>query len=594
MTAAAGRWWHDQVVYQIYPRSFADSNGDGIGDLPGITAHIGHLVALGVGVVWLSPVYASPMADNGYDISDYRAIAPEFGSLADFDALVAALHAAGIRLVMDLVVNHCSDQHAWFQEGRQFRDHPWHDFFIWGAPADDGGPPTNWEACFSGPAWSFNPPTGEYVLHLFSPQQPDLNWRSAALRAEVHDILRFWLARGVDGFRMDVINLISKPWQADGRLPDAPVVQPGPLQPAFALVVHGPQLMDHLQEMHSQVLAQRDLLTVGEAPLVTPAQARELTDPTTGVLGMVFQFEHMDLDSQPGGGKWALKPLHLPDLTASMQRWQDGLHSRGWNSLYLCNHDQPRTVSRWGDAGAWRVRSATAWATWLHGMQGTPYVYQGEELGMTNAPLASIADCRDIESINHFHTAVARGQAAEDVMHAIRAKGRDNARTPMQWDSSAHGGFSSATPWLAVNPNFTTINAAQARADAGSVFHHVRQLIALRRQHPVWAHGRTLQLLVDHPQVAAYLRVWGEQCLLVVCNLGGALQTVQLPPEAWLADVRLLLGNVGDVDGVAGVDGVEDGEGAVPLDQPITLQPWQAWIRSGSSASSCRTRPTAA
>jgi len=571
------RWWHDQVVYQIYPRSFADSNGDGIGDLPGILARLDHLVALGVGVVWLSPVYRSPMADNGYDISDYRDIAPEFGTLADFDALVAALHARGIRLVMDLVVNHCSDQHPWFAQGRQSRDHPWHGYFIWGEPAGDGGPPNhppnNWEACFNGPAWTFNPPTGDYFLHLFSPQQPDLDWRCPALRAEVHNIQRFWLARGVDGFRMDVINLIAKPWGDDGRLPDAPVVQPGPVQPAFALVVHGPQLMAYLREMRAEVLSHHDLLTVGEAPLATPAQGREIIDPDTGALGMLFQFEHMDLDCQPGGGKWALKPLHLPDLKASMQRWQDALHGRGWNSLYLGNHDQPRVVSRWGDDGRWRVHSAKLLATWLHGQQGTPYIYQGEELGMSNTPLASIDDCRDIESINHFRAAVQRGQAPAEVMRSIRAKGRDNARTPMAWDASAHGGFSTGTPWLASNPNFTDINAAQARADGDSVFHHYRQLIALRRLHPVWLWGRTVQLLAEHEQVAAYLRVWQDRRLLVLCNFSAEHQCFDLPAEAVLQAPTLLLGNW-----------PAEGDGGASVPAHWRLRPWEARIYLGCAA----------
>ena len=541
---AAAPWWQDQTVYQIYPRSFADSNGDGIGDLPGITSRLGHLQALGVGVVWLSPVYCSPMADNGYDISDYRNIAPEFGTLADFDAMLAAMQARGIRLMMDLVVNHCSDQHPWFQQACLSRDNPFHDHFIWAEPGPGGGAPTNWEAAFNGPAWTFNPPTGEFYLHLFSPRQPDLNWRNPALRAEVHDILRFWLARGVSGFRMDVINLISKPWRADGGLPDAPVVQPGPLQPAFGLVVHGPQLLGWLREMKQAVLARHALITVGEAPLTTPAQGRELTDPASGALDMVFQFEHMDLDSQPGGGKWALKPLHLPDLKACLQRWQDALHGAGWNSLYLGNHDQPRPVSRWGDDTAWRLHSAKLLATWLHGLQGTPFVYQGEELGMTNMPFAHITDCRDLESINHFHSAVQqRGQDPAEVMRSIRAKGRDNARTPMQWDASANAGFSTGTPWLAVNPNHAQINAVQALADPDSVFHHYRQLIALRRTHPVWVHGRTVGLLADHPHIAAYLREGCGQRLLVVCNFSALAQRFELPHKLPAHGWQHLLGN---------------------------------------------------
>lgn len=563
MSAAPRRWWHDQVVYQIYPRSFCDSNGDGIGDLPGIVSRLDHLSALGVGVVWLSPVYCSPQVDNGYDISDHCNIAPEFGTLADFAALVAALHGRGIRLVMDLVLNHTSDQHPWFAQARRSRRDPLHDFYTWAEPGADGAPPNNWEAAFSGPAWTWNEATGEYYLHLFSPQQPELNWRSARLRAELHNILRCWLARGVDGFRLDVINLIAKPWTADGRLADAPVLQPGPLQPAFAQVVHGAALMGYLRALKAEVLAGHDLLTVGEAPLATPAQGRALTHPDSGALDMLFQFEHMDLDSQPGAGKWACKPLHLPDLKASMQRWQDALHGVGWNSLYLSNHDQPRPVSRWGDDGRWRVHSAKMLATWLHGLQGTPFVYQGEELGMTNAPLASIGDCRDLESINHYHAAVQRGQHPAQVMAAIRAKGRDNARTPMPWhggrpdggqdgaddaatggaNGAAQAGFTTGTPWLSLNPNFTEINAESARADADSVFHHYRQLIALRRQHPVWLHGRTVPLLAAHAQIAAYLRVWQDERLLVLCNFSAQPQHFELPAEAALTAATLLLGN---------------------------------------------------
>ena len=587
------------MVYQIYPRSFCDSNGDGIGDLAGILGKLDHLQALGVGVVWLSPIYRSPMVDNGYDISDYRDIAPEFGTLADFDALVAALHARGIRLMLDLVVNHCSDQHPWFLQACRSRDDPHHGYFIWAEPraaappgqaADPrtGGPPNNWEAAFGGPAWTFNVATGEYCLHLFSPQQPELNWRNPKLRAEVHDILRFWLARGVDGFRMDVINLIAKPCQPDGRLADAPVVQPGPTQPAFAEVVHSPKLLDYLRELRREVLDHHDLITVGEAPLATPAQGIELSDPQTGALDMLFQFEHMDLDCQPGCGKWALKPLHLPDLKHSMQRWQDALHGRGWNSLYLGNHDQPRPVSRWGDDGRWRVQSAKMLATWLHGQQGTPYVYQGEELGMTNMPFARIEDCRDIESINHYRAALQRGQQPAEVMTAIRAKGRDNARTPMPWSArpaaGPHAGFTAGTPWLALNPNFDQINAEQALADADSVFHHYRQLIQLRRQHPVWVHGRTLPLLAEHPQIAAYLRVWQGAQLLVVCNFSGQPQHFEAPvADAPTQSWQLLLGNwpVGPADS-------EDANGPAVAPRPdlpaFALRPYEARIYLGADA----------
>lgn len=423
--------WKRSVVYQIYPRSFCDSNGDGIGDLPGITSKLDHLQALGVQVVWLSPVYASPQDDNGYDISDYRAIAPEFGTMADFDAMLAAMHARGIRLVMDLVVNHSSDEHRWFQQARQSRDNPFHDFYIWREPSADGSPPTNWEAAFNGSVWEWNEPTGEYYLHMFSRKQPDLNWENPALRAEVYEVMRFWLDKGVDGFRMDVINMISKPWNADGSLPDAPVVRPGFLQPGFALSCNGPRLTEFLREMRREVLDHYDTLTVGEAPLATVAEGVALTHPDTGALNMLFQFEHMDLDSIGGHvvGKWALKPLDLRDLKRTMQRWQDALDGQGWNSLYLSNHDQPRPVSRFGDdSPEHRVTSAKLLGTWLHGLQGTPYVYQGEELGMSNVAFPSIDHYQDIETRNLWRTAVQeRGEDPAEVLRSIHAKSRDNA-----------------------------------------------------------------------------------------------------------------------------------------------------------------------
>lgn len=541
-------WWQHSVVYQIYPRSFSDSNGDGIGDIPGITARLDHLQALGVDVVWLSPVYASPNDDNGYDISDYRAIQPEFGTMADFDALLAGLHVRGIRLVMDLVVNHSSDAHHWFQQACRSRDNPYHDYYIWADPVD-GREPTNWESFFGGSAWTWNAPTGRYYLHLFSRRQPDLNWRNPRLREEVHALMRFWLDKGVDGFRMDVINLISKHGGADGRLPDAPVVRPGFLQPAFALTANGPRLPEYLAEMRREVLDRyldRDpdhpRLTVGECPGITPALARTLTDRNSGVLDMVFQFDHVDLDAEPGQGKWALKPLHLPDLKHSLARWQQALHGGGWNSLYWGNHDQPRCVSRWGsDDPAWREPAAKMLATCLHGHQGTPFIYQGDEIGMTNYPFGDIGQCRDIETLNHYRDAVGRqGQDPAVVMAAVRAKGRDNARTPMQWTDGPQAGFSTGQPWLAVHPNHRHVNAQAARADADSVFHHHRRLIALRRQWPVLVHGRFELLWPDHPEVYAYRRVWGDEQLVVICRFSpapGVLDTTGCD----LADAEVLL-----------------------------------------------------
>ena len=563
----ADRWWHNGVVYQIYPRSFCDSNGDGIGDLRGITSRLDYLQALGVQVVWLSPVYASPNDDNGYDISDYRAIHPEFGSMADFDEMLAAMHARGIRLMMDLVVNHTSDEHEWFRQARSSRDNPYHDHYIWAEPVD-GREPTNWESVFSGSAWQWNEPTGEYFLHLFSKKQPDLNWENPAVRAEVFEMMRFWLDKGVDGFRMDVINLISKHWGPDGRLPDAPVVRPGFLQPGFDLVVNGPRLQEFLLEMKREALAPYDTLTVGEAPAATTAVARMITDPQHGALDMLFQFEHMDLDTLPGHPKWVFRPLPLAELKRSMARWQGDLADTGWNSLYLSNHDQPRPVSRWGDDARWRVRSATMLATFNHGMKGTPYVYQGEELGMTNFPFEHIGQCQDIETLNMYREAVdGRGEAPEDVMRAVRVKGRDNARTPMQWTAGPQAGFTTGTPWLAVNPNHGEINAEAAMADAGSVWHHYRRLIALRRSEPALVHGRFAPLLEDHAQVWGCTRTLGDQRLVVLCNFSGEDAVFSLPDDlaqAWHQRGRVLIHNAGGAPALSGAQG--------------RLQPWEAVI----------------
>lgn len=543
---AASPWWKQSVVYQIYPRSFCDSNGDGIGDLPGITARLDHLQALGVDVVWLSPVYQSPNDDNGYDISDYRSIMSEFGSMADFDALLAAMHQRGLRLMMDLVVNHTSDEHAWFQEARKSRDNPYHDYYIWREPRADGSPPNNWEAAFQGSVWAWNEATGEYYLHMFSPKQPDLNWENPRVRAEVHELMRFWLDKGVDGFRMDVINMISKPWQADGRLPDAPVVREGFLQPGFALTCNGPRLLEFLGEMRREVLDHYDTITVGETPMATTRQGVEITHETNGALNMLFQFEHMDLDSVSGhiNGKWALKPLELRELKACLSRWQDALAGQGWNSLYLSNHDQPRPASRFGDDGPYRVESAKMLGTCLHFLQGTPYVYQGEELGMTNVRFASIDDYQDIETRNRYRVAVLeRGEDPAQVMAAIHAKGRDNARTPMPWDAGQNAGFSTGQPWLRLNPNYREVNAAQALADPDSVFHHYRRLIALRKTHPVIVHGRYQLLLAEHPEIYAYTRSLEGSRLLVLCNFSRGTPQFILPPEFAAGDHALLIAN---------------------------------------------------
>jgi oligo-1,6-glucosidase len=475
-TPTERQWWKTSVVYQIYPRSFCDSNGDGIGDLPGILSKLDYLVELGVDVVWLSPFYQSPNDDNGYDISDYRKIMTEFGTMADFDELLAAMHARGLKLVMDLVVNHCSDEHQWFVEACRSKDNPYREYFMWQPPAANGGPPTNWEAAFSGSAWELHEPTGEYYLHSFSKKQPDLNWPNPKVRTEVFELMRFWLDKGVDGFRMDVINMISKTpgW------PQAKVVKPGPWQPCWQFIVNGPRLLEYLGEMRREVLSHYDILTVGETPGVNPSHGIAMTDAVDGPLNMIFQFEHMDVDGR--GSKWNVVPFDLVKFKQIMTRWQDGLAGRGWNSLYLANHDQPRPVSRFGNDGEYRERSAKMLATMLHFQQGTPYVYQGEELGMTNVRFASIDAYRDLETLNMYAEAVGTfGKDPEDVMSAVYVKSRDNARTPVQWTAEAHGGFTTGTPWIAANPNYRTINAAAATADPDSVFHYYRRLIALRR-----------------------------------------------------------------------------------------------------------------
>src|SRR4051794_6546558 len=516
-------WFSSAVVYQIYPRSFADSDGDGIGDLGGIEQRLDYLQQLGVDVLWLSPIYPSPQDDNGYDISDYQDVDPTFGSLDDFDALLAAVHEHGMKLVMDLVVNHTSDEHPWFEESRASKDSPKRDWYWWRAE------PNDWRSFFSGSAWELDPQTGEYYLHLFSRKQPDLNWENPEVRQAVYAMMRWWLDRGVDGFRMDVINLISKP----PGLPDGD---------SAALNNCGPRIHEFLQEMHREVFAGRDaqLLTVGEMPGVTVEEATLFTDPARAEIDMVFQFEHVQLDQN--GRKWDLRALDLRELKAVMNRWQLGLAERGWNSLYWNNHDQPRAVSRFGDdSPEHRVRSAKALATVLHLQRGTPYVYQGEELGMTNTTFASLGDFRDIESLNHYAEAVAAGAAPAEVLAALRKMGRDNARTPMQWDASEHAGFTTGTPWIAVNPNHTEINAEAARADPDSVFHHYRRLIELRHTEPAVAHGDFTMRLPDDERVYAFTRRLGDVELYVLGNFSAA--EVEVPEAREWAEAELVLGN---------------------------------------------------
>jgi oligo-1,6-glucosidase len=524
--ANVDQWWRNAVVYQIYPRSFADSDGDGVGDLAGIESRLDYLADLGVDVIWLSPIYRSPQDDNGYDISDYRDIDPMFGTLADFDRLLAGVHDRGMKLIMDLVVNHTSDEHPWFVESRSSPDSPKRDWYWWRRGSGDGAP-NNWGSIFSGSAWERDTTTGEYYLHLFTRKQPDLNWENPQVRQAVHELMNWWLDRGVDGFRMDVINLISK----HAGLPDG-TVHPGDLygdgSPYYA---NGPRLHEFLREMDEAVFAGREaeLLTVGETPGVSVDQARLLTDPRRRELDMVFQFEHVELDQ--GSGKWDVRPLELVDLKGNLAKWQYGLADVGWNSLYWNNHDQPRIVSRYGDEDFW-YESATLLATVLHLHRGTPYVYQGEELGMTNYPFRDISEFRDVESLNHYRQAVAeQGLDPQSVMRSLRAMGRDNARTPMQWDDSPNAGFTTGTAWIAVNPNHTWINAASEIHDPGSVLAYYRRLIALRHDDPVLRDGEFELLLPDDPTIYAFTRTRPGSRLLVVANVSGESCTLPFEPE---------------------------------------------------------------
>lgn len=533
-------WWKESVVYQIYPRSFKDSDGDGVGDLRGIIHKLDYLKELGVDVVWLSPVYKSPNDDMGYDISDYRDIMDEFGTLANWEELVAGLHARGIKLVMDLVVNHTSDEHPWFVEARQSKDNPYRNFYIW-QTSKDGREPNNWRSFFGGSAWAHNKLTGEYYLHLFSRKQPDLNWEIPQVRREVYALMRWWLDKGVDGFRMDVINLLSK---APG-LPDAPVVTPDRYQWGGQYFVHGPRLMEFLQEMKQQALSTYDTLTVGETAGVTTAQAIELTNPQTGPLNMVFQFEHMNLDADPKAPLgWGWRRWDLLELKQIMTRWQKDLEGKGWNSQYLSNHDQPRQVSRFGDDDHYRVESAKLLATFLHLLQGTPYIYQGEEIGMTNIAFPSIEDYRDIWTLNAYREMVEeQGMDQQAFMELVHKKSRDNARTPMQWDNSANAGFTTGTPWIGVNPNYREINAAQALADSRSIFYYYQRLIRLRKANPVMVYGRYDLILDDHPEIYAFIRSLEDERLLVILNFTANTPVFALPDDLPADNPTLLIAN---------------------------------------------------
>lgn len=550
------RWWKESVVYQIYPRSFCDSNGDGIGDLNGITGKLDYLKELGIDVIWLSPVYKSPNDDNGYDISDYQNIMDEFGTMEDFDRMLATAHEKGIKIMMDLVVNHTSDEHKWFIESRKSTDNPYRDYYIWRPAKEDGSLPNNWGSCFSGPAWEYDKTTDMYFLHLFSKKQPDLNWDNPAVRQDVFDMMNWWLKKGVDGFRMDVISLISK----EPGLPDK---EPGINGYAtFNVSANGPHVHEYLQEMRQKALNNADTITVGECSGVTLEEAKKYARSDEKELNMVFQFEHMDVDSDEKAGKWTTRKMDLRNLKKILTRWQKGLQDIAWNSLYWENHDQPRSVSRFGnDSDEYREISAKMLATCIHMMQGTPYVYQGEELGMTNCPFNTLDNFRDLESINAFHELTEQGKMTEEnMMAAISYKGRDNARTPMQWDDSAYAGFSTATPWIMVNPNYTKINAKDQVNREDSVFKYYQKLIKLRHESELIVYGTYDLILDDDKDIYAYIRTLGDEKLIVYCNFSENTREVELPEE--FTNGKVLISNYIDAK----------------VNHKITLRPYEAIV----------------
>ena len=492
------QWWHSSVVYQIYPRSFNDSNGDGIGDINGIREKLDYLKELGIDVIWLSPVYKSPNDDNGYDISDYCDIMDEFGTMEDMDNLLKEANEKGIKILMDLVVNHTSDEHKWFIEAKKSKNNEYRDYYIWRDPVD-GHEPNDLGSTFSGSAWQYDETTGQYYLHLFSKKQPDLNWENEKVRNEVYKMMNFWVDKGIGGFRMDVIDLI-------GKFPDEMVTG------------NGPKLHDYLQEMNKAALEGNDLLTVGETWGATPEVAKLYSNPERKELSMVFQFEHIGLDQIEGKEKWDLKKLELLDLKKVLSKWQTELEGQGWNSLFWNNHDLPRIVSRWGNDKEYRVESAKMLATLLHGMKGTPYIYQGEELGMTNVRFEDINEYNDIESLNMYKDRLSKGYTHDEIMESIYAKGRDNARTPMQWDSTENAGFTTGKPWLAVNRNYDYINAKQCLEDENSIFHHYRKLIDIRKNNDTIIYGDYNLLCPEDKNIFAYTRELNGDKLLVVCN----------------------------------------------------------------------------
>ena len=520
-------WWRSAVFYQVYPKSFQDTTGSGTGDLRGVISRLDYLENLGIDGIWMSPVCQSPQVDNGYDISDYCAIDPMYGTMEDMEELIREAKKRGISIIMDLVLNHCSDQHLWFREAKKSRDNPYHDYFVW-RDGDGATPPNDMLACFGGPAWTYVPELGQWYFHQFAPQQPDLNWENPAVRQELYRVVRFWVEKGVEGFRLDVIDQIAK-------------------EPDNHITGNGPRLHEFLQELSREGFREEGLVSVGEAWGADVERAKRYSAPDGSELSMVFQFEYMGIDQEPGRPKWDVRPLNLPMLKACFRRWQQGLHGCGWNSLFLNNHDLPRIVSRWGNDGVYRVESAKMLATMLHGMEGTPYIFQGEELGMTNISLP-IEGYRDVETRNLYQERVSQGYDPEDVLHSIHLRSRDNARTPMQWTDGENAGFTQGTPWLAVNPNYREINSEAALRDPDSVFSYYQKLIRLRKTHPVFREGSFRLLMPQDEHLFVYTRDTENAHLLVVCNFSGETLPFQTPEEYQTGEV--LLENMAEETGI--------------------------------------------
>ncbi len=532
------QWWKRAVVYQIYPRSFMDSNGDGIGDIRGIVSRLGYLRDLGVDVIWVCPVYQSPNVDNGYDISDYRDIQSDFGTLDDMNELIEKAHENGIRIVMDMVMNHTSDLHPWFLEARKSKDNPYHDYYLWVDPPADGSLPNNWQSHFSGPAWKYSEECGQYYLHIFSSGQPDLNWANPELRAALKDILRFWLDKGIDGFRLDTINFISK-------VPGYPSV-PGAkgLVRGSQFYMNGPKVHDYLHEVYEDVFSKYDIMTVGETPNVTPETALQYVDEERGELNMVFQFEHVNID-QGKTNKWDIRPWSIKEFKSIVSKWQKSLGEKGWNSIYVSNHDQARSVSRFGNDERYLKESAKVLCTMDMTLRGTPYVYQGEELGMTNVRFENISSYRDVQTLNLYKELTDAGVPEHDIMEKIYYRGRDNARTPMQWDSSENAGFTIGKPWIDVNPNYKTINAEAELADPDSVLNYYKTMIAFRKAHSVIVDGSYRECFEESDRVFSYVRENDEEMLFVVLNYSATKFTLQIPDDVDMDGAEVAVSNIG-------------------------------------------------